>query len=122
MANPSFTGLTASQCDNGIAVTLTPAVTGGVFAGTGVTGTSFNPVTATAGTYSVTYTLNGCYTSTQSVTVNAAPVASSSVTSAIACNGGTGTVTVAATGGLPAYTGTGAFTVSAGAYTYTVTV
>ncbi len=120
-ADPSFTGLAATYCDNSAAATLTPAVTGGVFAGTGVTGSTFNPATAGAGTYSVTYTLNGCYTSTQSVTVNASPVASSSVTSPVLCNGGNATVTVSATGGTPSYTGIGAFTAPAGAYSYTVT-
>ena len=119
-ANPSFTGLAATYCNNAAAATLTPAVTGGVFAGTGVTGSTFNPATAGAGTYSVTYTLDGCYTSTQSVTVNAAPTASSS-SSAILCNGGTSTVTISAAGGTPAYTGTGTFTQSAGTTVYTVT-
>ncbi len=120
-ADPSFTGLAAAYCDNAAAVTLTPTVTGGVFAGTGVTGSSFNPTTAGAGTYSVTYTLNGCYTSTQSVTVNASPVATSVITTPVLCNAGNATVTVSATGGTPSYTGTGAFTAPAGAYTYTVT-
>ncbi len=40
---------------------------------------------------------------------------------AISCNGGTTTITVAATGGTPPYTGTGAFTVAAGTYSYSVT-
>lgn len=40
---------------------------------------------------------------------------------AIACKGGTTTVTVAASGGTPSYSGTGSFTVSAGTYSYTVT-
>lgn len=39
----------------------------------------------------------------------------------INCAGGTSTVTVSATGGVPPYTGTGTFTVTAGTYTYTVT-
>jgi hypothetical protein len=39
----------------------------------------------------------------------------------IACNGGTTTVTVSATGGTAPYTGTGTFTVAAGTHTYTVT-
>jgi len=37
----------------------------------------------------------------------------------IACNGGTTTVTVSATGGTAPYSGTGSFTVSAGSYSYT---
>lgn len=47
--------------------------------------------------------------------------ASSSVTTAISCNGGTATVTVSATGGIPPYSGTGTFTVPAGTHNYTVT-
>jgi hypothetical protein len=40
--------------------------------------------------------------------------------SPIYCNGGTSTVTVTATGGIPPYTGTGVFTRSAGTYTFPV--
>jgi hypothetical protein len=39
----------------------------------------------------------------------------------IACNGGTTTITVSATGGTAPYTGTGTFTVSAGTYNYSIT-
>jgi hypothetical protein len=41
--------------------------------------------------------------------------------SAIACPGGTTTITVSATGGTAPYNGTGSFNVTAGTYTYTVT-
>ena len=41
--------------------------------------------------------------------------------SSISCNGGTAVVTVSAMDGTGPYTGTGAFTVSAGTYSYTVT-
>lgn len=71
-ANPSFTGLPATICENAAAVTLTPAVAGGTFSGTGVTGSTFNPSAAGAGIHSVTYTLSGldaCYSSSQSVEV-----------------------------------------------------
>src|SRR5260370_11474840 len=47
--------------------------------------------------------------------------ASSVQGAAIACNGGTTTVTVSASGGTAPYTGTGVFTASAGAHSYTVT-
>ncbi|MEO8149691.1 MAG: SdiA-regulated domain-containing protein [Bacteroidia bacterium] len=40
---------------------------------------------------------------------------------AILCNGGTTTDTVTASGGTAPYTGTGAFTISAGTYTYSIT-
>lgn len=45
----------------------------------------------------------------------------SAIATPIACNGGSSTVTVSATGGTGNYTGTGTFTVTAGTYTYTVT-
>ena len=48
------------------------------------------------------------------------PTATCSATS-IACNGGSSTVTVTATGGTAPYTGTGTFTRTAGTYTFTVT-
>ncbi len=51
----------------------------------------------------------------------ATPLAASATSGAIACNGGTATVTVSATGGTAPYTGTGTFTVNAGTHTYTVT-
>ncbi|MFL5764470.1 MAG: GEVED domain-containing protein [Bacteroidia bacterium] len=122
VVDPSFTGLTSPVCSNATALTLTPATSGGVFAGTGVTGSTFDPAASGAGTYSVTYTVNGCYTSTQSVTVNAAPTASSVITTPVACNGGTATISVTATGGSGTYSGTGTFSgVAPGPYTYTVT-
>jgi hypothetical protein len=48
-------------------------------------------------------------------------LAAFSTASQINCAGGTATVTVTATGGVPPYSGTGNFTVTAGTYTYTVT-
>lgn len=73
-ANASFTGLPATICENAAAVTLTPAVAGGTFNGAGMSGNSFNPAVATAGTYNIIYTLSGldaCYSSTQQVQVDA---------------------------------------------------
>ncbi|GAB3586753.1 hypothetical protein GCM10027345_36610 [Hymenobacter daeguensis] len=54
----------------GVAMTATPA--GGTFSGPGVSGGSFNPATAGAGTHTLTYTLVdslGCGVTTQQVTV-----------------------------------------------------
>ncbi|NVK64826.1 MAG: hypothetical protein HWE22_09575, partial [Flavobacteriales bacterium] len=65
---------------------------------------------------------NGCESAPQTVTISgptALQTASSATT--IACNGGTATVTVTASGGTTPYTGTGTYTVSAGAYSFTVT-
>jgi hypothetical protein len=76
-----------------------------------------------AGSYvAVTFDSNGCWFVSPPLTVTEpAPLVATSTTGTISCNGGTTTVNVAATGGTAPYTGTGVFTVSAGAYSYTVT-
>ena len=55
-------------------------------------------------------------TMTQPTAINA----TAAVTTPIAVSGGTGVITVSATGGTAPYTGTGSFTRSAGSYTFTV--
>jgi len=102
---------------NGGSTTVTVTGNGGTAPYTG-TGT----FTVTAGDYSYTVTdANGC-TATTSITVGQPSVLTASSTSgAIACNGGTTTVTVSGSGGTAPYTGTGNYTVSAGTYSYTVT-
>jgi hypothetical protein len=55
------------------------------------------------------------------VTAPAAPLVASATFLPINCNGGTTTITVSATGGTPPYSGTGAFSVFANTYVYTVT-
>ena len=55
-------------------------------------------------------------TMTQPTVINA----TAAVTTPIAVSGGTGVITVSATGGTAPYTGTGSFTRSAGSYTFTV--
>jgi hypothetical protein len=73
-ANASFTGLPSTICANAASVSLTGAVAGGTFSGPGVTGSSFDPAAAGAGVHTITYTLSGldsCYSSSQSVTVEA---------------------------------------------------
>ncbi|MCX6258726.1 MAG: T9SS type A sorting domain-containing protein, partial [Bacteroidia bacterium] len=83
--------------------------------------TTQNLTGISAGSYQVTVTdSNACTSSTSgNLTAPALLVANASSTS-IACNGGTSTVTVSATGGTTPYTGTGVFTKSAGTYSYTV--
>ena len=56
-------------------------------------------------------------TITQPTTINA----TAAITTPIVVSGGTGVITVSATGGTAPYTGTGAFTRAAGSYTFTVT-
>lgn len=71
-ADASFSGIGATVCENAGLVTLTPAVAGGTFSGTGVSGNSFDPALAAAGFHAITYTLGGfdiCYSSTQTVEV-----------------------------------------------------
>ncbi len=80
--NPTI-GVLPALCNNGPAVTLTGTPSGGIFSGTGVTGTSFNPTTAGAGNVLVSYTVNnaGCTgTGTISVVVNTKPTAAFNAT------------------------------------------
>lgn len=73
----SFSGLAASYCMSASAVTLIGSPSGGTFSGAGISGNTFNPATANAGTHSITYTYqdaNSCINSySQNVTVNANP-------------------------------------------------
>jgi hypothetical protein len=86
----SFTGLSGPYCVNAAAVTLTGSPAGGTFSGAGVSGNTFDPATAGAGTHSVTYTYSDgtcSNTATQSVTVNALPVVSFTGLAASYCAG-----------------------------------
>lgn len=51
----SFTGLSSSYCATNSSVTLTGTPSGGSFSGPGVTGSSFNPSNAGAGSHTITY-------------------------------------------------------------------
>ncbi|HZF99789.1 MAG TPA: PKD domain-containing protein, partial [Chitinophagales bacterium] len=76
--NAGFSGFTGDLCSNGSPVTLTPMIAGGVFAGTGVSGNTFDPTVAGAGLHNVSYTLtlNGCTgVSNSAVVVHLAPAA-----------------------------------------------
>ncbi|MEO6670308.1 MAG: T9SS type A sorting domain-containing protein [Ferruginibacter sp.] len=102
---------------NGGSTTVTVSATGGTAPYTG-TGT----FTRSAGAYTFTVTdANGCTATTTGTITQPAVLAATSQAGTIACNGGSTTVTVSATGGTAPYTGTGSFTRSAGAYTFTVT-
>ncbi len=69
----SFSGLALTYCTTDAAVTLTGSPVGGTFSGPGITGNTFDPAAAGAGTHSITYTytdVNGCSnSSSQNVTV-----------------------------------------------------
>ena len=70
----SFSGLASSYCLIAPTVTLTGSPAGGTFSGPGISGNTFNPGTAGAGTHNITYSYTnvlGCTnTSTQTVTVS----------------------------------------------------
>ncbi len=104
---------------NGGTTSVTVSATGGTGAYTG-TGVINN---VSAGTYSYTVTdANNCSAVTNITISQPNPLVASSSAGSILCNGGTTTVTVSATGGTGAYTGTGVINnVSAGTYSYTVT-
>lgn len=93
--------------------------------GTGTYTVSGSATTAlSAGSYSYTVTDSKGCTATVSATVSqpsSAVSASASVTNPL-CNGGTGTITVGASGGTGSYSGTGAFSgLAVGSHSYTVT-
>ncbi|MFK7787194.1 MAG: hypothetical protein AB8B56_18880, partial [Crocinitomicaceae bacterium] len=109
--------VTSVPCTNAGTGTVVITASGGTtpYTGTG----SF---TVGVGTHAYVVTdANGC---TDSVTLTVAapidPVLISLTSTPILCNGGTGDVTVSATGGAAPYTGPGTFTVSPGTYFYTV--
>jgi hypothetical protein len=103
---------------NGGTTTVTVSGSGGTspYQGTG----SF---TRGAGPYTYTITdANGCTATAGGNISQPSAVAVTATPGTIACNGGTTTVVVSATGGTSPYTGTGSLTAqSAGSNTYTVT-
>lgn len=104
------------ECYGGTAVTEVTAFGGTPpYSGTG-------NYTVTAGTPTVIVTdANGCTAAASMTFTDPAPFTATATAGTIACNGGTTTVTVTASGGVPPLSGEGTFTVSAGSYTYTVT-
>jgi hypothetical protein len=63
LPNVSFTGLPTSSCLDDASLTLTGTPSGGTFTGAGVTGTTFDPLSAGVGTHTVIYNYadaNGC--------------------------------------------------------------
>ncbi len=85
--------------------------TGGIFSGTGVSGTNFDASAAGLGTHTITYTytdVNGCSnTATEDITVYALPTVSLNLTDADDCVNNN---TLSLSGGMPAggnYSGTG---------------
>ncbi len=130
---------TAAILCNGNFATYQAVVTGGIPFTTGsqyqYLWTPSNEITSSAtnlpaGAYNVLVTdANGCtFNGSGVITQPSLLVATANITTPIRCFGGTATVTVTATGGVPnttsgspVYSGTGVFTVSAGVNVFTVT-
>ncbi len=100
--------------------TIMPNSTGGTGAKSySISGGTF---TVTAGSYTITATDGkGCTATTTLAIMQPAQLVASSIAGSVDCNTSSTTVHVAAYGGTAPYTGTGSFTVNAGAYSYTVT-
>jgi len=121
MTEPSILSVSSNagniSCNGGTA-TINLSGAGGTppYNGTG----SF---TVNAGGYSYTITdANGCTAVTSGTVTEPSPLlAAASTTTAIACNGGIGMVSVSASGGTVSYNGTGNFAVIAGTYSYIIT-
>ncbi len=133
LPNVNF-GAIPALCNNGNAVTLNTGVpAGGIYSGNGVTGSSFNPLTAGPGTHTITYTytdINNCTnTAVQNVTVYQAPTVSVSPANATVCLGnvvnltasGATNYTWAPPAGLSGTTGTSVAASPAATSTYVVT-
>jgi hypothetical protein len=147
--NYTVSDANGATANTSIVVTQPTAITATVNAGTIAIngGTTTVTVTAAGGTGAYTYKLNsGSYQSSNSFTgvaagshsitvkdangctlvknftiTQPAALSATAVAGTIACNGGSTTITVSATGGTAPYSGTGTFTVNAGTFSYSVT-
>jgi hypothetical protein len=110
LPNAGFTD-PGTLCSNGSVVTLVPNTPGGTFSGSGVNANgAFDPALSGGGSFPINYAVtdnNGCSnTATQSVQVNAAPVANIQPSSAPLCeNGNSVALTATPTNGT--WSGTG---------------
>ncbi|MBC7861769.1 MAG: metallophosphoesterase family protein, partial [Bacteroidia bacterium] len=120
-------GTYPAVCINAAAITLAGTPAGGTFSGPGVTGNTFDPATAGAGTHTITYSYtdaNGCTgTATTTITVNDLPVVDAGTYPATCINAGTITLAGTPAGGTfsgPGVTGTTFDPATAGAGTHTI--
>lgn len=85
-------------------------------------GTSATATGLTAGNYTCYVSdINNCPAFYTFTITEPSALSSSANATAILCNGGSSTITVAATGGTAPYNGTGTFAVQVGSYTYNIT-
>jgi len=75
VADASFATLNPTYCIFDTALTLAPVEAGGFFSGDGVTGFTFDPVTAGVGSHTIVYHLSSCDSTVQTVAVENVPVA-----------------------------------------------
>lgn len=110
--NSAFSGLAPDYCLNDPPVTLTPAVSGGLFLGTGISGNQFTP--SLVGTFPISYVVSDTVcsdTTVQSVTVK--PIPQFSLGSDInECVSGTVTLSTAQTGNYAWSTGSTASSIT----------
>src|SRR5690606_13345059 len=121
-------GTYATVCVDGAAVTLAGTPAGGTFSGTGVTGNSFDPNAAGAGTHTITYNYtdaNGCAASaTTTITVNALPVVDAGTYAPVCLDAAALTLAGNPAGGIfsgPGVTGNSFDPATAGEGTHTIT-
>ena len=102
---------------------ITYTVDGGSSQNATLSSGAFTVSGLTAGGHTIVVSNSGCsdVTATGISISQPAVLSASSSAGTIACNGGSTTIMVSATGGTAPYTGTGSFTVSSGSYSYTVT-
>lgn len=115
-------GVYNAVCSNGSTVTLIGTPAGGVYSGTGVTGSSFNPTT---GTQTITYSytnINGCSNSDDAtINVNPAPVVSAGAYLPVCLNGAPVNLVGTPAGGTFSGTGVAANTFNPASGTQTIT-
>ncbi len=123
----SFT-LPSSTCINAGTITLAASPSGGIFSGTGVTGSQFDPTTAGRGTTTITYTLTtdkGCTsTTTANIIVNDIAALSLSLPASVCSNAVPLTLTASPAGGTfsgSGVTGNVLSPLNAGTGTHTIT-
>ena len=104
--NVSFSGLPSAICSNADSVLLTPNPTMGVFNGSGIIGEYFYPSNVGAGTYDIIYSYtsaNSCSgADTQTVVVEAAPLADAGIDQNIT-SGSSAALSGSASGGSGSY-------------------